>query len=312
MACRTPSVDRVAGKFTETLKGKLAALEKQLKDDDDARKKDFFARINEGLSDAKITDARQIGYNSAIKTEMTSEFNLDAIGKIINNALDTAIAVLNDPKDDESVKALAAGVTNPMLTPAALESYKGIVTAVMGAARSSSEAAGSISFSMNRLSEGVYAFLYASSVNLADHETFGDETITVTTVYYRIMQSIQDVKMQGAFDAILLAKSAYVGMVANQAALVKKLSLAQPDFTVSDWMSVDAQFSKAVAQSKATMDAIQFGANGPSKGVLLAQNLNVKSNQDVAHDAVKKLVNMGDSHVYAVEKTKQRLANAYF
>jgi len=304
MACRTPSVNRVAKNMNETLKGKLAALEKTLKDKDDTLKTEFFKKIDEALADAKITDARQIGYNSAIKTEMTSEFNLDEIGKVINSALDTAIAVLGQP---ESKDAVAAGVTSPLLTPKALESYKGLVTSVIAAARSSSQGAGSISFSMNRLSVGVYGFLYASSVNLTDKETFGDESITVTTIYYRIMQSIEDVQMQGAFEAVFIDKAAYLKMKKAQAALVNKLT-EDPPMPVAVWMKLDADFSDAVAQVKARLDANQFKENaGMAAGVRAAKPYFLEEDHAPLKNTIEKLKSRGPVYQAVIDTTMARL-----
>jgi hypothetical protein len=306
MACRTPSVDRVANNMNATLKGKLAELEKTLQDKDDNIKAEFFKRIDSGLKDAMITDARQIEYNSAIKTEMTSEFNLDAISGVITAALDTAIAVLGSPVSKDAVDA---GVKSPLLTPAALESYKGLVTSVVAAARSSSKGSTSLSFSMNRLSVGVYAFLYASSINLEDKETFGTETITVTTIYYRIIQSIQDVKMQGAFDAVLIAKDAYIKMVSTQAALIDKL--ANDEISIDAWIALDAKFTGAVATLKARLDAFTFGAG---KGLMAARSFNANSDADrqLVQKSIKKLETMGDSYKVAISVSRERLENAHF
>ena len=300
MACRTPSVDRVAGDFNDTLKGKLAELEKTLQDKDDNLKAEFFKRIDSALADAKITDARQIGYNSAIKTEMTSEFNLDAIGDVVNSALDTAISVLGQPANKDAV---TAGVTSPFLTPAALESYKGLVTSVVAAARSSSKASGAVSFSMNRLSVGVYGFLYASSINLSDKETFGDESITVTTIYYRIMQSIQDVQMQGAFEAVFIDKDAYLRIKTAQAGLVDKLT-TDPPMPVSVWMALDASMSQAVAQVKARLDANSFK---PSAFRAAPEAYFTGEDADLVKNGIEKLKSMGDAYQAVVERSEARL-----
>jgi len=305
MACRTPSVDRVAGTFAETINGKIAELEKTLQSKDDKLKEEFFRRIDSGFNDANISDARQIGYNSYIKAEMVSEFNLDAIAGVITSALDTAKTILGSPA---SADAVAAGVTSPLLTPAALDSYKGLVTSVAAAARSSFKAAGSVSFSMNRISTGVYAFLYATSMNLEDKETFGTETISITTIYYRIMQSIQDVQMQGAFDAVFFDKDNYLKAKGIQAKLMDKLS--NDLITIDQWMALDEKLELVVERAKKRLDDAAFKST--SRVAMAADSLSSKSDQQLVQASIKKLAANGVTHKIAIETSQKRLADAYF
>ena len=63
-------------------------------------------------------------------------------------------------------------VLNAATSPAAIAAYTDVVNTVAEAAKSSSTSSASMSFSMNRLSPGMYAFLYASSVNIKDEDTY--------------------------------------------------------------------------------------------------------------------------------------------
>lgn len=69
------------------------------------------------------------------------------------------------------------------MSPEAIDAYTDVVNAVAEAAKSSSTAAASLAFSMNRLAPGTIAFLFASSINIQDDETFGKEAVTTTAIY---------------------------------------------------------------------------------------------------------------------------------
>ncbi len=296
MACRTAKVQRVADK-TVKAKEQIEKLEAMIIAQEGAHKARFFSKIESHLSDAQITDPRQIDYNSAIKTEYTSQFSLDKIAEVVTSSLKAAI------------KAMDPTVVQPATSPEAIEAYVDVVNTVAQAAKSSSQSATSLSFSMNRLSPGVFAFLYASSTNIEDNETFGNEAVTTTAIYYRVIQSIDDIKHQAKFDAALINKKNYLHMKALQAALTDELGEGKID--INTWMELDRQYSEAVARLKARLSEDQLKE---AQQLVAAKNGLASDipNEQLVRNAIEKISKMGATHAVALEKSKERIANAYF
>ena len=147
MACTSGRVKNVADK-TVAAKAQIDKLQAMIKDQEEVNKATFFKAIDEHLADANMTDAKEVGYSSDIKTEYTSEFSLDKIVAVVTSAL-KALEKSYDP-----------AVKVPALTKDAIDAYTDVVTSVAEAAKSSSTSSASLSFSMNRMSPGVLAFLY--------------------------------------------------------------------------------------------------------------------------------------------------------
>src|SRR5690606_28304324 len=115
-------------------------------------------------------------------------FSLDKIAKVVNQSLRTISTVKN------------AKVPDPAFSEDAIQSYTDMVNTVAEAAKSSSSAASSLTFSMNRLSPGLFAFLSAMSVSLKEEETFGKESVTSTVIFYKVIESIDDLKSETEFS----------------------------------------------------------------------------------------------------------------
>ena len=75
MACRTPSVERVADK-TAKAKEQIDKLETMIKAQESSNKATFYHQIDSHLESAKIDDARETDYQANIKTEYTSKQNI--------------------------------------------------------------------------------------------------------------------------------------------------------------------------------------------------------------------------------------------
>jgi hypothetical protein len=300
MACRTPSVERVVDK-TARAKEQIDKLEGIIKSQEAANKLNFFNQIDEHLASANLSDARQIDYNSYIKTEYTSEFSLDKIAEVVTSSLNAAKALTNP------------AITNPAISPAAIDAYVNVVNTIAEAAKSSSTAAASVSFSMNRISPGMFAFLFATSMNIQDDETFGKEAVTTTCIFYRLVQSIQDLKLQGEFDAakieIELNLQSFRKFKTLQVALIDQLGNNQID--IDTYMKLDALYAKKVEELKSKMGVTReigpvsmFKAMGKGKG----SDVHLK----LVKTAIKRLSSMGDRYKGAVETARERIENGYF
>ncbi|MEW7291046.1 hypothetical protein [Aquimarina sp. 2304DJ70-9] len=295
MACRSASVKRVADK-TVKAKQQVDKLQAMIQAQEAANKKKFYAEIESHLASANITDARELSYNSDIKTEYTSEFSLDKIAAVVTSSL-KAVSAASDPT-----------VVQPAMSAEAIDAYVDVVNTVAQAAKSSSTASASLSFSMNRLSPGMFGFLYASSVSIQEEETFGSEAVTSTAIYYRLIESIDDVKHQAKFDAALIDKNNYLHMKTLQAGLTD--DLAQGKIDITTWMKLDDQYSAAVAKLKARLDADQI--KSAERLVVKSKSMAVSTNHQLVLDAVKKLSAMGDIHKVAIERSQARIASSYY
>lgn len=294
MTCRTASVERVADK-TVKAKEQIDKLLATLKNDEATTKQDFFSQIDEHLKSGNIGDGRQILFNSDIKVEYTSEFSLDKIASVITKALD-AVAAAKDP-----------AVASPAMSKEALAAYADLVNSVAEAAKTSSTASGSLAFSMTRVSPGLFSFLRASSVNIKDDETFGTEAVTATTVFYRFMQSIDDIKNEAKFIGALISYDTLLRLKRVQAALVDQL--ASGEITVDVWMAKDAAMAKAVAQKQKELDDAHFTPSDAPKPLTVGVAEWTPGELEAPLDKLRAL---GSEYEQAVRTTEQRLAEDYF
>lgn len=258
----------------------------------------FIAKINESLANANVNDARLLTYNSAIKTEYTSEFSLDKIAGVVTAALN-AVAAATDPK-----------VISPAMSPTAIAAYSEVVNSVAEAAKSYSTAAASLSYSMTRLSPGMFAFLSASTVSINDVDTFGTEAVTTTAIYYQLMQSIDDIRNETKFGEAIINSKNIINMRTLQAALTD--DLASGKITIEIWVIKDAAYDKAIAQIQARLDADNF----KDRSIVSLEEEN-ESDQSVAIRnlvslSLERLSTMGDAYKEAVQISKNRLSENYF
>lgn len=299
MGCKTPSVERVANK-TAKAKEQIDKLQSMIESQEKANKVKFYEQIKNHLASAGISDAREISYNSSIKTEYTSEFSLDKIANVVTSSLN-AVKEATDPK-----------ITNPATNPKAIDAYVDVVNTVAEAAKSSSTAAASISFSMNRLSPGMFAFLFASSINIQDDETFGKEAVTTTAIYYRFIQSIQDLKEQGAFDAarieVALNLASYEKFKTLQVSLIDQLASGKID--IDTYTKLDTIYASKATELKSELDSVKV--RSIKSAMAPRETCNQSIHQELIHSSIKKLASMGEIYQTIVERTKERIATGYF
>ena len=306
MTCTSGSVKTVADK-TIAAKNQIDKLQAMLQEQETANKDKFYSEINSHLADAKITDAKELSYNSDIKTEYTSEFSLDKIAAVVTSALKAAVAA-TDPT-----------VPNAATSPDAIAAYTDVVNTVAEAAKSSSTSSASLSFSMNRLSPGMYAFLYASSVNIKDEDTFGSEAVTSTAIYYRMMQSIDDVKNEAKFGESIIDAKNLLHMKTLQAGLTDRLASGEID--IDDWTKMDAKCSAAIKTIRKRLDDAHFetaqplvltAAHGFGAPVSHSFANGSAANQEVVRSAIQRLSAKGEAYKVVIETSEARLASVYY
>ncbi|WP_323145095.1 hypothetical protein [Massilia phyllosphaerae] len=296
MACTSGSVQSVADK-TVAAREQIVKLQQMIESQSENLKTKFFSEIDSHLSASHIGDALELAYNSDVKTEYTSEFSLDKIAAVVTKAL-KAVAVAQDPAS----KA-------PALSPEAIAAYTDVVNTVAEAAKSSSSSSASLSFSMTRLSPGLFAFLSASSINIKDEDTFGTEAITTTAIYYRFMQSIDDISNEAKFGEALIDASNLINMKRLQAALTDQLANGTID--LDTWSTKDDKYSEAVKRIETRLDA--DGTIPRLQPVLVGVQFNIKNpNDDIARGSIDRLGKMGPQYQKVVDLTKSRLLKGYY
>lgn len=302
MACNSASVQRVADTNVNAYE-QIRKLRESMLSVHDQHETEFRDLISKNLKLANVSDEREVLYNYDIKTEYTSEFNLDKISQVVITAL-KAVA-----------KATSPTSPNPATSPEALEAYADLVNSVAESAKSTSTASASQSFSMTRLCAGMFCFLYATTASIKDEETFGTEAVTSTAVYYAFMQSIDDIKNQAEFDLATIDAKALVNMKNLQACLVDELANGNIDIDL--WSVKDSAYDKAIARLQERLDNHNFDdkvfkSAMPMSNDIVEVDLGTNEVTVFAGSALRQLCEMGDCYADVVALTQSRIEQGYF
>lgn len=293
MVCTSGSVEKVADAHAAAAE-QVKKLEAALTAQSGADKAAFYADIEQHLADAKIHDAIQMEYAFNMKTEYTSEFSLDKIAAVVVAALNAVVAA----KDPTS--------PTPGMDAEAIEAYTAVVNTVAEAAKSSSQSASSMSFSMTRLAPGIYAFLQAKSTNILDQDTFGSEAVSVTAIFYRIMQSIDDLKNQAEFGLAILDKKNLLDMKALQIGLTARLGAGEID--IDTWVTLDSKYEGIIQGLKDRL--AEHGWESAAGGETELANMHSHAAEALA--AIDKLKNMSSRHQNIAALVQERLASEQY
>jgi hypothetical protein len=299
MACRTPNVQRGAGNVVKATEA-LDRLEQTMNAKDADYNADFEARIDDALKAANIHDAEPLEGNFAIKTEYSSDFNVDAIAKVITDSL-TAVNA-----------AMAPGDPKAFQSPEAIEAYSDVVNSIAEAAKSSSQAAASLSFSMNRLGPGIFAFVMARSTTITDKETFGTESVSSTAIYYRYVRSKQSLKNDAEFIATIMLMNHVLAQIDKwiklQAALLDDFS--NDKITMDVYEIKDAKFDEFIAAQRAKIEH--------TEGVEIMESLAAskpfgsRGTEELVGNVVTRLSSRGDAYKVIVDRAEARLSSGHF
>lgn len=309
MACTSGSVQKVADK-TAAAKEQVDNLVRRMQADEEKIGRQFEQRIDVYLAQAGIKDQQRLNGNSEIKVEYTSEFSLDKIAGVVTASLKAAAAAM--AKDPSNPAA------NPAMSKEAIDAYTDVVNCVAEAAKSKSSAAASLSFSMTRLAPGLFAFLYATAVNIKDEDTFGSEAVTSTSIFYRYVRSIDDVKNESKFGEAIIDARSLKNMKDIQAALIDDLSSGKID--IDTWTVKDAKYEAAVKTIRDRLNSRSFRANalllaaadGFGQPVEYLFDKGSLLTQEVVRASIEKLSGMGAAYKEIVAVSSQRLAANYF
>ena len=189
---------------------------------------------------------------------------------------------------------------------------------VAEAAKSSSTSAASLSFSMNRLSTGMYAFLYACSVNIKDEDTFGSEAahrLLSTTGWCRV-------------SMMWRMRQSLVRLLSTQ----RTSSIWRP-FGSIDWWTSEWQHRHWRMDEKGcrVFSSDQNNSETPWRRTLphcqpmvltAEQGFGVPdshsfangsaANQEIVRSAIQRLSAKGDAYKHVIETSEGRLASIYY
>jgi hypothetical protein len=301
MSCKSPSIERVVQR-SDKAKNQLIELENQISELEDVHKENFEKKIGEFAKKSNINDFRQLIYSSAVKTEYSHEFSLDKIAPIIAAALEAVAS------------SLTGSAVEVLTSPNAIKSYSDLVLTITEAAKSKSSASNSLSFNANRIAPGVHAFLTANSVSIKDDETFGEESVTATSVMYSLNNSIQDLQQTVDWELAYLDSENLIKLKRIQVGYTD--DLAEGKITLAVWFEKNKQIELAITALKQRLDTARFydiAANARVASVLVNESsFEIGESRQLLEKAVLKFEERGSLYTSALEKGKLMLNNPFF
>ncbi len=312
--CRSAKIEEVVQDATAAI-NQITKLENLIKSEENVRNQEFLKRIDEYLNLSAIDDQRFIQKNNYIKVEYASEFSLDKIVDVVKNALKAAAA--------------SAVATNPaaLLSSNATDSYADVVVSIGEAAKSSSSTSASGSFSATRLAPGIIVFVYTTSSNIKEIQTFGTEAITATAMHYALIESNQDFAQTKHIETIQCtinaALKAYKDFITLQAGLVGRLS--RQEITLDQYVDTDKKYEEI---AKVLRDRVQDAiddVNLPKitnstfnlKWTKLDSNNSISSarssvNKEIVQSSLEILSALGKEYNSVIELNTKRLEANYY
>ena len=301
MACKSPSLKRVVDKSGEA-KTQVENLEKQIADLQEGQQENFEQQISQFGQRAKITDFRELIYNSAIKTEYSHEFSLDKIAPVIGAALE---AVAN---------SLTGSAVEILTSEDAVKSYSDLVLSITEAAKSRSSASSSLSFNANRIAPGVHAFISANSLSMNDQQTFGEEAVTATSVLYSLNNSIEDLKQTLTWELAYLDAENLIKLKRIQIGYTD--DLANGEITIAVWQEKNKRIMEAIDRLQQRVNAAKFAdiaANAKNEDVPVNSDLfEVEPSKILLEKAIHQFEDRGSLYESAILTSKDILQSPLF
>lgn len=233
MACRSASVQRAEKKSEEALMA-IKNLEKSIENLAEAEQQDFMSKIEKTMSEMGVDDLDEIGdKNFATKVDFTHEFNADAMIPVITEVLNAAAIAI-------SGTGAAAILSNPQN----IKTFANLLTSIAEAIKTKSTTGTNTSFSVIRLAPGFFSFTSTKSKTITDKETFGEESITATTIYYALYFSKKHADKVKDWSTILFL----IEMIRklNEARVGLVDSLVKNELTIAVFTELSSQYKKAI------------------------------------------------------------------
>jgi len=313
MACRSGKVKNAR----ENIDGALAQIDKleaTMESRAGTKESEFKDKISASLKAAGVSDGVEDkrtnidGKDYAVKVDYASEFDIDAIAKIVTDSLQIVGIIGSSPTPEQAA-----------VSKEAIKAYTDVVNSVAEAAKSESKGGGTVSYSMSKILPGTWAFLYAISSNLYDKDTFGTETVTATAIFHTIVKSEKTIAIDQHFDnAIEIAKENGKSCRRYLAAQGKILDqFLDDEITEETFDSKDKLFDKKIQELQDAMDVTLEKAAPTSKNMAMripGYHL-PEAVMQTEHNVKKSLARLSPDnpkHVKVIERTKSRLASGHF
>jgi hypothetical protein len=297
MSCKSPSIERVVQR-SKKAKEQIEILNNQIRELAEGSKGQFYQKIQEHSDLAKIADFRELIFNSATKTEYSHEFSLDKIAPVIARTLEAVAASL-------SGSALAV-----ITSPKAIKSYSDLVLSITEAAKTKSSASNNLAFSSTRIAPGIYAFLSSNSLSIKDQETFGEESVTATSVLFSLRNSEDDLVHTTNFELAYLDAELLLKLKHIQIGFAD--DLAKGEMTIAVWFEKDAQINKAILDLQKRINSVKLKeiiANAKDDNVPVnAELFNVEPMRNILEESIVAFENRGSIYKAALDKSRALLS----
>jgi hypothetical protein len=299
--CNTPDLEKVVDKVTKA-KESIDKLAKMVEDQESVNKASFYEKIDEALLQANISDKILEGYDSHVKLEFSSEFNIAAITKIVTASIKAIFSATSSTKVEAYRSEESIG------------NYVDVVNMIGEAAKSSAAASASKTFTMIRLAPGIFGFIQAKSESITQKETFGEESVTATAFYYVTVRSENSLKNDAKFDMIKSKMdhnaTQYKGALNQLGVLLERLTIA--DIGIDEYLAQELTYEKMIDRYK---EKIEKDTAIQPKGLQRRGSAKIygsKQLEAVVSNALAKLATKSDKYNVIIHKSKKLLNKGYF
>lgn len=233
MACRSASVQRAERKSKDALKA-ISNLEKSIEKLSESEEQDFISKIEETMAEIGVDDLKSVGdKNFATKVDFTHEFNADAMIPVITEVLNSAAIAI-------SGTGAAAIISNPKN----IKTFSNLLTSIAEALKTESTTGANTSFSVLRLAPGFFSFTSTKSKTISDKETFGEESITATTIFYALYFSKKHADEVKDWSTILFLVEMIRKMNEARVGLVD--SVVNNKITMAEFTKLSSDYKNAI------------------------------------------------------------------
>lgn len=233
MACRSASVQRAQKKSKKALLA-IKNLEKSIEDLAKAEEQDFISEIKKTMAEIGVDDLEGVGdKNFATKVDFTHEFNADAMIPVITEVLNSAAIVIS-----------GTGASAIISNPQNIKTFSKLLTSIAEALKTESTTGVNTSFSVLRLAPGFFSFTSTKSKTITDKETFGEESITATTIYYALYFSKKHADKFKVWSTILFLVEMIRKMNEARVGLVD--SVVNNKISMAEFIKLSSDYKKAI------------------------------------------------------------------
>ncbi len=280
MACKSASVEKAEKKAGEAMEI-IVKLRKKAEQKAKDYETTFRSRIAEFENQLGVDDFIMRQYRETTKVEFTHEFNLDQLVPAIQASIELLVNVL----------APGSAAVNVLTSPESLKTYASLVNSIAQAAKTESKADVSTTFSVTPVAPGVYLFMSSSAATITDKETFGNESITATNIYYAVYTSNADMDVS---DATLIMNIAEIILNLAKLKLDAIKMVAEGTMTMQQYRVFRAQIDEEINYERKKLAELELN------DVAVVEPISAKtSNKDI-----NKVMRMGHRPKFVNEVTK--------